>query len=255
MGGVQSNTENAEGPPSRSSIQAGSSGEAGPADKPQVRLVIGGDGHFAGGDEAMSVDAIVALLDHPPAKRRVQVHAAALDDGVYRRKQPREYVELRERVKLYERSLNTLIRGGAHYGWKWDEKQLARAIIELRSLALPPAGEERQVWFSWPSSDPANVVEIRLDSDDVDSVMTGWPDRCEQGVPDDAPIWLQQVFPEIAWERVIPAAILRAVLAQPETPAHVDVDDWVLSSRHPRELTRTAPPSLPSGSEPSPWDW
>jgi hypothetical protein len=137
-------------------ILSGAPGQASGSDG--YSLKIDRDGHFMGGDH-QATDAVVAVLNEPTGKRRIRIHATVLDDEEYRRARPGLYISLRRHVALYEQAVNVLVNGGVHYQEKWTVEDLAQAVLELRSLALP-ARRDGERWFSWPSSDPADLLVL-----------------------------------------------------------------------------------------------
>lgn len=226
------------------------------------RLVIGKDGHFVGGDE-QAIDAVVELLDQPSNDRRLEVDAAPLDDETFKREHPGAYVELRGRVRLYARALNFLLQGGVHYYTKWCERQLAEAVLELRRLALP-GPSDREPWFVWPPSKPEEALELHLTDKDARSIRTaayrslrleGGGETGIPGVPEDEPIWLKSIDPRIVWERVVPAVVIRQLRAHADHPPVVDLSDWVISDRRPKDLERSRPAESTVGYDPPAWSW
>jgi hypothetical protein len=212
-----------------------------------VAVTIADDGHFVGGDDT-AVDLVLGLLQIPESERIVRVRATAADDMGYKRRSPDAYLRLRDALKVYESSLNLLMQGGARYYLPWQVADLAEAVIELRSLALPGI-EGREWWFSWPPEEISHLLRIRFTANDARIIRSGyyrqvWANGGVEGIeglPSDRPIWLSSIFPSMVWRRVIPAALLRSVQTRPADPQPVDVTGWVISDRHPDQLARKAP--------------
>ena len=103
---------------------------------------------MVGGDEEASKDFVFEALAVPSADRRAQVRALALEDDEVRRQRVSDPALLRKRVESYELALTRLIRGSVYFSWKWQESQLAEAVLELGSIEFP-AQDGRQRWFVW----------------------------------------------------------------------------------------------------------
>ncbi|KAH7010845.1 uncharacterized protein B0I36DRAFT_56514 [Microdochium trichocladiopsis] len=212
-----------------------------------LEVSIADDGRFIGGDEDVANYLVLQLLDLPADKRCVRVRASALDDPAYRLDHPNSYVRLREHVRRYERALNFLVCGGVHYYWEQEASNLIKAVIELRGLALP-SNEDYESWFAWPTRKPDQVLRVRFSKQIGDFVRTGYYEDDwsafprKKGMPEDHPIWLKHISPRIVWERVAPAAALMAVGEDSRNHTHhINLDNWVLSHRQPRDLQRYTP--------------
>jgi hypothetical protein len=124
---------------------------------------------------------------------------------------------------------------------------------------------EREAWFTWPRREPAAALEVRLTSQDVKWLRNDFAfgDPREyinkpivKGFPDDAPVWLQQIYPSIVWTRVVPAVVLDLLCREAlEAAPTVEVTDWVLSDRRPEALSRTTPTWDARGWKPPAWSW
>jgi hypothetical protein len=149
-----------------------------------------------------------------------------------------------------------------HFYWKWCERQLAEAVLELRHLALP-ALFDRESWFVWPPSKPDEALELHLTDKDARSIRTAAYRSVRMpggemgipGVPEDEPIWLKSIDPRIVWERVVPAVVIRQLRAYADRPPVVDVSDWVISDRRPKDLQRSRPAESTVGFDPPGWSW
>lgn len=231
---------------------------------PMPELVISNDGDFVGGDE-VATDVVLELLLVPAAQRAVTVRAEPLDDVDYRRRLPDQFARLRTAVRSYEDSVNRLMRGRIYYYYKWEVTELIAAVLELRAIALP-AQFERESWYVWPAGSLSPVVRVRLAAFDVESVQTGYYgedfghfiEDDERGLPQEEPIWLQQIFPRIVWTRVVPAVLADTEVARRLSEAGsgpLDISDWVLSDRPPTGLARSRPPDLSPADERRTWTW
>ena len=129
--------------------------------------------------------------------------------------------------------------------------QLAVALVHLRRLALPGAGDFEE-WYAWPAIDPSKALRVYLDSDDVDSIQTayygtlsGFIDDEDCGIPKDEPVWLTDITPRIVWERVAPSVALAEATRARElghaVHVRVDLSEWAMSDRWPSGLARARP--------------
>jgi hypothetical protein len=228
--------------PAKLPIQAGASSvqRAGA----EFQLEIDNYGHFVGGDREQAVDLVLKLLDRPRDLRRVEVQATSLSDLAYRQSNPDGYAKLRDGVRLYEQALNLLLRGGVHYSWQWTLSQLANAVLELRTIALP-GPSDRKSWHVWAPIDPADVLEVLLTPEDEEVIGD---------MPPEEPIWLAECMsPGMVWERVVPAVAVRA--AKRATGSQVDISNWIISNRFPSELKRTEPAEPAGGWIGPTWSW
>lgn len=218
----------------------------------------------SGGDDEVVNDLVVDLLDVPAADRSVRIRALPLEDESYRRRDPDQFVRLRGCVRSYQLSVSRLLRGSVHYYWKWEVSDLAKAVLELRSIELP-VQSDRQWWFVWPAADPGQVIPVGLDDVNVRSVRTGFhrrklvdgADVGIEGMPPDEPIWLAAISPAIVWTRVVPAVVAHRSVKYPglEDPPVLNLTGWVLSDREPPELVRTRPSERLDGFTPQAWTW
>ncbi|KAM3497121.1 hypothetical protein MY10362_009516 [Beauveria mimosiformis] len=202
---------------------------------PSLEISIAEDGRFVGGDEEAASSLVAALLDLPIDRRHVRVRASVLDNLAYRNDSQKldHYVEYREQVKRYQRALNFLVREGVHYYLEQKPSYLVKAVIELRGLALQGI-EDHEMWFTWPTGKPDQVLKIRFSKKIADSIQTR--------LTEDHPISLRQISPYIVWERVAPAAVLGAVGGDDRDHAqHINLDNWVLSRSQPSNLQRHTP--------------
>jgi hypothetical protein len=226
-------------------------------------LTIDDDGSFVGGDEEQATDLVVALLDVPKGRRRVQVNARALADDGYRRRRPDAYVRLRDGVRSYERALNLLFEGGVYYYQQWQESSdLAQAVLELRRIALP-AQYDREQWYVWPAVEAEAVLTVRLTEEDAASIRSGryrtvrtaGGEKGIPGIPDEEPVWLRSIWPRIVWRRIVPAVAAAQAQRGAQAGEVVDLSDWVISDRLPSALARQRPGEPFGGGAPPTWSW
>ncbi len=152
-----------------------------------------------------------------------------------------------------------------HYYYKWKESQLAEAVLELRRFALPGIEHaDRERFYVWPPTDPSRVVEVRLDTSNVEWLQTGSYGKHlivgdePSGVPPDEPIWLPLIDPSIVWTRVVPAVLTHRGVEYPgpNDPPVLDITDWALSDHAPTELVHTRPTYELHDSPREPgWTW
>ncbi|KAJ6070601.1 hypothetical protein N7467_011920 [Penicillium canescens] len=212
-----------------------------------ISLSIADDGHFDGGDQKAATDAVIALLMRPIEQRHVIVKPHCLSLGPeYKYTHPDAYFAVLNGCRIYERAIHLLLGGGIRFNWDWTVAQLIKAIIELRNFALPGIIEyAHERWYVWPAKGPQIVGEVRIPKEQAAYTRRVYyhddytRQTRRQGVPEDEPIWLEFISPNIVWEQVAPAAAFLAAEGKLDTP--INMDDWVISDRNPSILQRNKP--------------
>jgi hypothetical protein len=212
-----------------------------PGNSTTVFLSIAEDGHFIGGDHEATTDAVLALLQRPTHQRHVSIRPPDVEPTD-------KYTHPRiENIRIYERAIHFLIGDGIRYYLKWKVEQLIKSVLELRNFALPVIIDYAyEIWYVWPATNPKIVECVRIPKEKAAFTREGYyHDDWEkiggrkQGLPEDEPIWLKDIFPSIVWEQVAPAAAFLAAKGELRTP--VNMDSWVISDRKPSELQRKKP--------------